>query len=131
MCVFCEIIAGNIPSSKVYEDDEVLAILDLSQVTRGHTLVMPKKHYANILEADEETTAACMKVVSRLSRQIVKNTGAVGLNVLNNCGAIAGQSVDHLHFHIIPRYSENDAVSFAFHESEKQDLSEVLAEITK
>ena len=126
MCVFCEIIAGNIPSSKVYEDDEVLAILDLSQVTRGHTLVMPKKHYANILEADEETTAACMKVVSRLSRQIVRNTGAIGLNVLNNCGAIAGQSVDHLHFHIIPRYDSSDAIQITFGETE-QDLVGVLS----
>jgi len=113
MCVFCEIIAGNIPGSKVYEDDDVLAILDLSQVTRGHTLVMPKKHYANLIEA-----------------QLVKNTGASGLNVLNNCGAVAGQSVEHLHFHLIPRYSENDAISIVFNESEKQDLDEVLHQVT-
>lgn len=130
MCVFCEIIAGNIPGAKVYEDDDVLAILDLSQVTRGHTLVMPKKHYANLIEADEETVLKCMKVIHRLSAQLVKNTGASGLNVLNNCGAVAGQSVEHLHFHLIPRYSENDAVSFAFGESEKQDLNEVLHQVT-
>lgn len=131
MCVFCEIIAGNIPGSKVYEDDDVLAILDLSQVTRGHTLVMPKKHYANLIEADEETAVKCMKVIHRLSAQLVKNTGASGLNVLNNCGAVAGQSVEHLHFHLIPRYSENDAISIVFNESEKQDLNEVLQTILK
>ncbi|MBE6123007.1 MAG: HIT family protein [Erysipelotrichaceae bacterium] len=130
MCVFCEIIAGNIPGSKVYEDDDVLAILDLSQVTRGHTLVMPKKHYANLIEADEETAVKCMKVIHRLSAQLVKNTGASGLNVLNNCGAVAGQSVEHLHFHLIPRYSENDAISIVFNESEKQDLNEVLHQVT-
>lgn len=130
MCVFCEIIAGNIPGSKVYEDDDVLAILDLSQVTRGHTLVMPKKHYANLIEADEETAVKCMKVIHRLSAQLVKNTGASGLNVLNNCGAVAGQSVEHLHFHLIPRYSENDAISIVFNESEKQDLDEVLHQVT-
>ena len=130
MCVFCEIIAGNIPGSKVYEDDDVRAILDLSQVTRGHTLVMPKKHYANLIEADEETAVKCMKVIHRLSAQLVKNTGASGLNVLNNCGAVAGQSVEHLHFHLIPRYSENDAISIVFNESEKQDLNEVLHQVT-
>ncbi|MBQ9154646.1 MAG: HIT family protein [Solobacterium sp.] len=130
MCVFCEIIAGNIPGSKVYEDDDVLAILDLSQVTCGHTLVMPKKHYANLIEADEETAVKCMKVIHRLSAQLVKNTGASGLNVLNNCGAVAGQSVEHLHFHLIPRYSENDAISIVFNESEKQDLNEVLHQVT-
>ena len=130
MCVFCEIIAGNIPGSKVYEDDDVLAILDLSQVTRGHTLVMPKKHYANLIEADEETAVKCMKVIHRLSAQLVKNTGASGLNVLNNCGAVAGQSVEHLHFHLIPRYSENDAISIVFNESEKQNLNEVLHQVT-
>ncbi len=129
MCIFCDIIAGKIPSSKVYEDDDVLAILDVSQVTYGHTLVMPKKHYANILESDEDTVVKCSKVISRLSKQIVKNTGAVGCNVLNNCGEVAGQTVPHLHFHIIPRYSDKDCVSFEFKESEKQDLNEVLEKV--
>ncbi len=129
MCIFCDIIAGKIPSSKVYEDDDVLAILDVSQVTYGHTLVMPKKHCKNILEADEETVVKCSKVISRLSKQIVHNTGALGCNVLNNCGEVAGQTVDHLHFHIIPRYSEKDCVSFTFKESEKQDLNAVLEKV--
>lgn len=126
MCIFCDIIDGKIPSKKVYEDEEVLAILDISQVTYGHTIVMPKKHVKNILEADEETAAACMKTIHRLAKQIVANTGAAGCNILNNCNEVAGQTVDHLHFHIIPRYSENDAVTFAFHESAPQDLDEVL-----
>ena len=131
MCVFCEIIAGNIPSSKIYEDDEVLAILDLSQVTRGHTLVMPKKHVRNLLEADEETALSCMKVISLLSKQIVRNTGAAGLNVLNNNNEAAGQSVGHLHFHLIPRYSENDSIVIRFDPSEKLDLEEVRQQLLK
>lgn len=126
MCIFCDIIDGKIPSKKVYEDDEVLAILDISQVTYGHTIVMPKKHVKNILEADEETVSACMKAVHRLAKQIVSNTGAKGCNILNNCNEVAGQTVDHLHFHIIPRYSEDDAVTFAFGQSAPQDLDEVL-----
>lgn len=129
MCIFCDIISGKIPSSKVYEDDDVLAILDVSQVTFGHTLVMSKKHVADILEADEETVVKCAKVISKLSKQIVHNTGASGCNVLNNCGEVAGQTVHHLHFHIIPRYSESDAVCFQFNESEKQDLAKVLEKV--
>ncbi|MCF0109399.1 MAG: HIT family protein [Erysipelotrichaceae bacterium] len=131
MCIFCEIIKGNIPGVKVYEDDDVLAILDISQVTKGHTLVMPKKHVADIIEADEETVLKCMKVVHELTPKIVNNLGAEGCNILNNCKAVAGQSVEHLHFHIIPRYSENDAVTIAFNESEKQDLAAVAAQILK
>ena len=126
MCIFCKIINHEIPSSIVYEDDDVLAILDISQVTRGHTLVMPKKHFANIIEADEETVQKCVSVAKRLAEQIVRNTGASGVNVLTNCGESAGQSVDHLHFHIIPRYDENDAIVIKFRESEQQDLGEVL-----
>ena len=129
MCIFCDIIAGKIPSSKVYEDNDVLAILDISQVTYGHTIVMPKKHVKNILEADEETVCRCMKVVHALSRQIVERTGAKGCNILNNCNEVAGQSVDHLHFHIIPRYSKDDACQFIFNESAPQDLNEVAKTI--
>ena len=126
MCIFCDIINHKIPSSVVYEDDKVLAILDISQVTYGHTLVMPKKHVRNIIEADEETVTDCIKAAKKLAAQIVTNTKANGVNVLTNCGEAAGQSVDHLHFHIIPRYDENDAIDLKFNESKKQDLAEVL-----
>lgn len=129
MCIFCDIIAGKIPSSKVYEDENVLAILDVSQVTVGHTLVMPKKHVANIIDADEDTVVQCSKVISKLTKQIVHNTNAVGCNVLNNCGEIAGQTVHHLHFHIIPRYSSDDAIQIKFNESQKQDLNAVLEKV--
>jgi histidine triad (HIT) family protein len=129
MCVFCDIIEGKIPSKVVYEDDKVLAILDISQVTYGHTIVMPKKHVRNILEADEETVLDCMRVAKQLAARIVKNTGAAGCNILNNCGEAAGQSVDHLHFHIIPRYGKEDAVKIAFEPSAPQNLDEVLARI--
>ncbi len=126
MCIFCDIIAHKIPSKVVYEDDDVLAILDISQVTYGHTIVMPKKHVRNILEADDETIAKCTAVVAKLARQIVKNCHAEGCNILNNCNEVAGQSVDHLHFHIIPRYSKDDCVKFEFLPSKEQDLDEVL-----
>ena len=129
MCVFCDIINHQIPSKVVYEDDDVLAILDIAQVTRGHTIVMPKNHVKNILEADEETVTKCMSVVHKLAKQIQANLHCEGLNILNNCNEIAGQSVDHLHFHIIPRYSKEDPVTFAFGKSKKVDLDEVLKDI--
>ncbi len=130
MCIFCRIINHEIPSSVVYEDDDVLAILDISQVTYGHTLVMPKKHVRNVLEADEETVLKCMAAARKLAARIVTSTGASGVNILTNCGESAGQSVDHLHFHIIPRYDENDCISITFNESPKQDLDEVLKKIS-
>ena len=117
MCIFCDIIDHKIPSKVVYEDDNVLAILDISQVTYGHTIVMPKKHVANILEADSETVKQCAEVISNLSKRIVHATKAEGCNVLNNCGEVAGQTVHHLHFHIIPRYSTDDACQFIFNKA--------------
>ena len=127
MCIFCKIINHEIPSAVVYEDEQCLAILDISQVTKGHTLVMPKKHYANLLECDEDTAAHLMKVTKKLAAQIKERTGAEGVNILNNNGVVAGQTVEHLHIHIIPRYSDQDSFVCEFRESEKQDLDQVLA----
>ena len=124
MCIFCSIVNKEIPSSCIYEDDQVMAFLDLSQVTKGHTLVVPKKHYDNLLECDDETLAHLIQVVKMLAVRISERLNAQGVNVLNNTHETAGQTVNHLHFHIIPRYSENDAVVIQFNESEKQDLDE-------
>lgn len=129
MCIFCKIINHEIPSSLVYEDDHVMAILDLAQVTYGHTIVMPKKHIKNILEADAETSAQVNEVVRQLAIKITQHCHAAGCNILMNCNEVAGQTVDHMHVHIIPRYDEKDAIQIEFHESAKQDLSEVLATI--
>ena len=113
MCVFCEIVKGNIPSYKVYEDDVCIAILDISQATIGHTLVIPKKHFKNIFELDVETAAHLFKVVTNLSKKLSKALNVDNMNILNNNGALAGQSVDHFHIHIIPRY-ENDNLEIKF-----------------
>ena len=126
MCIFCSIVNKEIPSSCIYEDDQVMAFLDLSQVTKGHTLLVPKKHYDNLLECDYETLAHLIQVVKMLAVRISERLNAQGVNVLNNTHEAAGQTVNHLHFHIIPRYSENDAVVIQFNESEKQDLDELV-----
>ena len=129
MCIFCDIIDHKIPSSVVYEDDHTLAILDISQVTRGHTIVMPKKHCANILEADEETVQQVTMAAKKVAALLAEKTGCVGINLLNNCGEAAGQTVNHLHVHVIPRYGEADALEIHFKPSENVDLNEVLAQL--
>lgn len=125
MCIFCMIANHEIPSSTVYEDEKVIAFLDLSQVTNGHTLVIPKKHYENILECDPADLKHVIEVVQMLSKRVVERLGAKGVNILNNCNEVAGQTVMHMHFHIIPRYDENDAIEINFNESKKQNLEDI------
>ena len=93
MCIFCKIVNHEIPSSVVYEDDDVLAFLDISQVTKGHTLVIPKKHYANFMECDPEVMKHVMEVAQKLAKQIMDATHANGMNILSNVNEVAGQSV--------------------------------------
>lgn len=129
MCIFCEIINGNIPAKKVYEDDKTLAILDLSQTTYGHTLVMPKVHSENSLQMDDEDLKSVISTCKKVANKLKDSLGAKGINILNNTGEAAGQSVMHTHFHLIPRY-ENDNFQIIFNEN-KYDLDEVLAKINK
>ncbi len=117
-CIFCKIIAGEIPSSKIYEDDKVLAFLDISQTTKGHTLVIPKEHVRNMLEMSDQTAADVFARLPKLARAIQTATGAKGLNILNNNEEVAGQTVFHAHIHIIPRYSDQDEVGITFTEHE-------------
>ena len=131
MCIFCKIIDGSIPSSKVYEDENILAILDLSQTTYGHTLVMPKKHYQNILEIPSDELATLMVKVQELAKLITAKLNANGVNILVNTNEAAGQTVMHLHIHIIPRYDENDGISIDFKPNENANLSNVLNDINK
>lgn len=126
MCIFCSIIQGEIPCSKVYEDDKVLAFLDISQVTKGHTLLIPKQHAANFMECDPDTLKHLIVVAQRLAKQIMDKTDAAGMNILSNVNEVAGQSVPHFHIHLIPRYHEDDACVIKFNESDPQDLEEVL-----
>ena len=107
-CIFCKIIDGEIPSSKVYEDDHVLAFLDISQVTKGHTLVIPKTHKKDIHELSPEIAANLFSVVPKTTNAMNDTFELKGVNLLNNNGEFAGQSVFHFHLHIIPRHGEQD-----------------------
>ena len=129
MCVFCKIIDGSIPSKKVYEDDDVLAILDISQATVGHTLVMPKKHYANILEIPADTYTKVMLKAKEIAEKLDKKLKPKGINILNNCGEVAGQTVMHYHVHILPRYNDEELkIEFTDHSS-VVNLDDILNEI--
>lgn len=103
MCIFCMIAEGQIPSHKIYEDDVCVAFLDLSQANIGHTLVVPKKHFSNILELDNDIAGHLFTVTSKLAKAISKAFNVNDFNILNNCGEVAGQTVHHFHIHIIPR----------------------------
>ncbi|MDD3067305.1 MAG: HIT family protein [Acholeplasmataceae bacterium] len=111
--IFTRIIEREIPAYIVYEDDLVIAFLDISQATKGHTLVVPKKVYENLYEMPDELASHVMKISIKLAKAIQKAFKPAGLNLLNNNGEIAGQSVFHFHMHLIPRY-ENDGVSMRF-----------------
>lgn len=106
-CIFCKIANGEIPSCCVYEDDDFKAFLDLGPAAKGHTLILPKKHAANLYELPDETASKIMVVAKSLGSKLVEKLGADGLNLVQNNGEVAGQTVMHFHLHLIPRY-END-----------------------
>lgn len=128
MCIFCDIIEGKLPSRKVYEDDKFVAILDIAQTTKGHTLVMPKKHYDTFLDMPADEFAELMKKTHEIAGPVLKNVKANGNNILINTNLVAGQTIMHVHSHIIPRYEETDTVKIEFTEN-NFDLDEVLKEV--
>ena len=126
-CIFCKILSGEIPSYKIYETDKAYAFLDIACDAVGHTLVIPKKHFASILDCDADYLDAVIEAVKRISRHYVEDCGYDGVNVFNASGAAAEQSVFHLHFHIVPR-KDGDGMSM-WPLSVKRDID--LAEICK
>ena len=119
--IFGKILTGEIPSFKVYEDDYVYAFLDISQVTKGHTLLIPKKASANIFETDEETMKHIGAALPKVANAIKRAFNPDGLNIIQNNGEFADQSVFHIHFHLIPRY-ENDIDGFGYKWETHEDL---------
>lgn len=108
-CIFCKIIAGDIPSARIYEDDDFMIMLDIGPASFGHALMLPKEHYANLFEMPEELLAKAMSLAKVWGEKLVKALGADGLNLVQNNGVAAGQTVFHYHLHLIPRY-EGDSV---------------------
>ena len=102
-CIFCKIIKGEIPCSKIYEDDKVFAFLDIMPVNPGHTLIVPKKHSENIFDIPEDDLKAVASVMKKVSVAVKKGTGCDGISIAQSNGEAAGQVVPHVHFHVMPR----------------------------
>ena len=129
-CIFCKIVAGDIPSTKVYEDDASLAFLDIRPVHRGHTLVIPKAHYRNILDIPEEIFADVARTIKKVAPAVKAGSNASGVNVSSSHEPSAGQEVFHLHVHIIPRF-EGDDLTYWPHGSYTEGESATIAEKIK
>ncbi|MEO6810587.1 MAG: HIT family protein [Isosphaeraceae bacterium] len=103
-CLFCKIVHGEIPAAKVMETDQALAFLDINPLNHGHVLVVPRDHHANLLDLPDPLAAHTASLLPRLARAVKQATGATGLNIVLNIGEVAGQTIDHIHWHVIPRF---------------------------
>jgi histidine triad (HIT) family protein len=119
-CLFCKIANGQIPSRKVYEDKYVIAILDINPANRGHCLVISKKHYENVYDADDDDLQKMIVVAKTLAKRVKERLNAVGVNILQNNGRRAGQLVNHIHIHVIPRF-DDDKVLITYQRSSLSD----------
>ena len=107
-CIFCKLANGEIPTNVIYEDDDFTVILDASPATRGHALILPKKHYANIYEMDDELTGKAFRLAKKLIKEMTDKLNCDGFNIVQNNGEAAGQTVFHFHIHLIPRYKDDE-----------------------
>ena len=125
-CIFCKLANGEIPSTTLYEDEDFRVILDLGPATRGHALLLPKNHFANLFELDDETAQKAILVAKKMAGKMKDALGADGFNLVQNNGEAAGQTVFHFHMHLIPRY-ENDNAGILWEpgETTPEDMAEV------
>ena len=106
-CLFCKIVAGELPSTTIHEDERTVAVMDINPATRGHALVVPRAHARDQHEIDPDDLAACAQTAQRLAGRAREVLGADGVNLLNSCGEAAWQTVFHFHLHVIPRYADD------------------------
>ena len=131
-CVFCKIIDGQIPSAVIYEDEDFRVILDISPAARGHALILPKEHYANLYELPEDLAAKAMVLAKKLATHMTEKLSCDGFNLVQNNGEVAGQTVFHFHLHLIPRYKDGDNrdlltwKQLSYGEGEAQELARLL-----
>ncbi|HLD83935.1 MAG TPA: HIT family protein [archaeon] len=131
-CLFCGIIAGKIPSKKVYEDASCVAFLDINPANPGHALVVPKIHAENLFDADDESLKAAIVAVKKVATMVKDRTGCQGVNVVQNNGKAAGQIVSHVHFHVIPRNTGDSVViSYPRKQTDEKELDMMAATLTK
>lgn len=128
-CIFCRIVAGEIPSRRIFEDEHAIAFLDMDPFKTGHTLVVPRTHVTDAL-ADADVLASIAPAITATGNLLVEKLGASGLNILSNIGEDAGQSVFHLHVHLVPRYTDDAGMSALLTRAASGDLDVVHARIT-
>ena len=131
-CIFCKIAAGEIPSATLYEDADFRVILDIEPASDGHALILPKEHYANLYELDDELAAKALVLAKKMITKLTDILGCEGYNVVQNNGTTAGQTVFHFHMHLIPRYAE-DNVKVGWKPGKLTDeiKEKILTEMTK
>ena len=125
-CVFCKIINGEIPSYTIYEDDDFKAVLDLSPATTGHALIIPKEHSSTLLELSDDRASKILIVAKKIIKAMQKVHGFTNYNLVQNNGRIAGQTIDHFHLHLIPRYSIEELSLWVPHDNDPS-VNEALA----
>ena len=109
-CIFCQIVAGELPAHKLHEDENTIAFMDINPATRGHALVIPRRHARNLLEIAPDDLCATAVTAQQVARRLSERLGADGVNLINSCGSVAWQTVFHFHIHVIPRYSDDPLV---------------------
>lgn len=129
-CIFCKIANGEIPSRTIYEDEKFRVILDLGPATRGHALILPKEHYSNLFEMPEDLAADAMKLAKKVAALQKTKLHADGLNLVQNNGAAAGQTVEHFHIHLIPRYQgDGQTIGWEPKEPSSEELDQIRDEL--
>ena len=125
-CIFCKIANGVIPSNTLFEDEDFRVILDIEPATKGHALILPKKHFANLYEIDDERASKVLLVAKQMATKMQKALNCDGLNVVQNNGSVAGQTVFHFHMHLIPRYeNDNQRISWKPMDVAAETLTEI------
>ena len=127
-CIFCKIASGEIPSSTIYEDEEFRVFLDLNPATRGHALLVPKEHFTNLFELEDELCKKAFVLAKKIAGRMKNALGCEGFNLVQNNGEVAGQTVFHFHLHLIPRYQGDTAgITWAQGKASEEELEELVA----
>ena len=130
-CIFCKMVAGQVPVTKIYEDEVVLAFLDIGPVSDGHTLVIPKEHFVRLDECPEAVITSVARKLGAVATAIIQAVQADAYNIVNNNGRSAGQLIDHIHFHIIPRRSGDGVIRYSEHSQYPPGRLEELAQLIR
>lgn len=131
-CIFCKIIAGEIPSHTLHEDEQFKVILDVGPATKGHALILPRQHYANLYELPEDMAADAIRLAKKMMMTMTDKLKCDGFNLVQNNGEVAGQTVFHFHMHLIPRYkNDGEILKYIAGEPDQEELARIKRTITE